>query len=300
MILWSVLTDENLRERFSYPDSAFPMGVWTDDYKRMKNHMLDYHWHSDFEMGYLISGELDYSLADKTVHLNMGEGIFINSNTLHMAKPTHTEDETIMAVIDFQPTILTQSEYTPFYAKYFHDIVEQNLAGCKIDPKTQFGASVIYAMKDIYETWEKTDNYEILCLSALCRVWNYTLEYISHDGNDLVKKTMAARYENEMKCMISYIQSHYPENIAIDDIAGYANISRSECFRCFKRITSKTPVEYINEYRLSCAANLLSTTNEPVTSICLKCGFSNPSYFGKLFRKAYGVNPLTYRKEHSS
>ncbi len=250
-------------------------------------------------MGFLLSGELDYFLDENKVHLKKGEGIFINSNTLHMAKPACPEKDVIMAVVCFQPEIFTQSKYTPLYVKYFQHIIDKDFSGCKIDPAVQSGASVITAMKELYELWQKDNNYELLCLSALCRTWHYTLECLSNNEEKLVAK-VSSKYESELKCMISYIQSHYPENISIDDIASHANISRSECFRCFKRLTAKSPVTYINEYRLSCAANLLTSTYDAVTVICTKCGFSSSSYFGKLFRKAYGVSPLVYRSKHSS
>ncbi len=192
MELWSVVTDGNFRERFDYPDSSFPLGVWTDDYKLMKNNMLDYHWHSDIEMGFLLSGEVDYFLAENKVHLKKGEGIFINSNTLHMAKPANTEEDTIMAVVCFQPEIFTQSKYTPLYVKYFQQVIDKDFSGCKIDPAVQFGSSVIAAMKELYELWEKSDNYELLCHSELCKTWHYTLEYLSYNEDKLVAKTSSS------------------------------------------------------------------------------------------------------------
>ena len=96
--------------------------------------------------------------------------------------------------------------------------------------------------------------------------------------------------------MISYIQEHFADNIAIRDLTEYAHVSRSECFRSFRRYTGKKPMEYINEYRLIQAAGLLKESDLSVAEIGSACGFGSSSYFGKLFKEKYGVPPLGYRQ----
>jgi AraC-like DNA-binding protein len=96
--------------------------------------------------------------------------------------------------------------------------------------------------------------------------------------------------------ILAYIHAHYHEKISVDDIAKKLNLSRSECFRCFKLLTEKSLVEYINEYRLKKAAGLLRETTKTVTEICTECGFENSSYFGKLFKDAFAITPFKYRK----
>ena len=102
-----------------------------------------------------------------------------------------------------------------------------------------------------------------------------------------------------VKQMISYIQEHFADNITIQALTEHAHVSRSECFRSFRRYTGKKPMEYINEYRLLQAAGLLRDTNLSISEVGSSCGFGSSSYFGKLFRKKYGVTPLEYRKESS-
>ena len=79
--------------------------------------------------------------------------------------------------------------------------------------------------------------------------------------------------------MISYIQNHYMEHVSLADIAGAAAISTREGTRCFKNTIRRTPFEYLMDYRIEMAEKLLSDTEEPVTDIALKCGFSNGAYF---------------------
>ena len=99
-----------------------------------------------------------------------------------------------------------------------------------------------------------------------------------------------------MHRMIEFIQTHIDAPLTVEDISAAANISRSECFRCFSLFGQTTPMEYTNRYRLQCAAQKLAHSNERISDICFSCGFSSISYFGKSFHKAYGVTPSAYRK----
>ena len=75
------------------------------------------------------------------------------------------------------------------------------------------------------------------------------------------------------------------------------HLSRSECFRCFKQFTHKTPTEYINEYRLTHAVRMLTESSASISDISCACGFSSSSYFCKLFKKMYNVTPMQYRNK---
>ena len=76
----------------------------------------------------------------------------------------------------------------------------------------------------------------------------------------------------------------------MDDIAAAAYSSRNSCFRYFHNCFGKTPLEVLNEHRLSVAASLLAT-DKPVTEISLACGFGSSSYFAKLFHAKFGTTP---------
>ena len=95
--------------------------------------------------------------------------------------------------------------------------------------------------------------------------------------------------EQKVKDILCYICEHYADDIRIEDLVRYAHISRSECFRCFKQYFNKSPIVYLTEYRLSHATKLLMKTEKSITEIATLCGFSTASYFGKQFKKLYGI-----------
>lgn len=178
-----------------------------------------------------------------------------------------------------------------------YDKMDGKLVGCKIDSLTPNGRSILDLLERLCDI-KKTDyGYELTVLSAVSDLWLKTLEYVN-SGNRSADKRNGTFKNKTIKAMILYVQEHYREIISVDALATAAHISRSECFRCFKYYTGKTPIDYINSYRLSAAAKLLTDTEKTIAEICNTCGFANQSYFGKLFKQHYGISPLLFRNNN--
>jgi len=80
----------------------------------------------------------------------------------------------------------------------------------------------------------------------------------------------------------------------IDNMASEMGLSRSAFYKKVKGQTGFAPVDLIKEFRLSHAAELLQTTNHSITEVAYRSGFKDPGYFGKCFRKRYGMSPREY------
>ena len=106
-----------------------------------------------------------------------------------------------------------------------------------------------------------------------------------------------SRIETErFQKVYAYLMAHYREEILLETIAGVANLSPTSFCRFFKKTTRKTFVDVLTEFRVKHAAQLLSTTEQPIADICFESGFGNLSYFNKEFKKSLGQSPLAYRK----
>lgn len=287
--------DNNLREYFEYKDESFPFGVWTDFFETLFDRTLACHWHDSFEIGIVVSGKLDYYINGEQNQLCENDCVFVNANALHMAKQCDSNDGAIMFVITFRPLLLAHATDCLVYQKYIQPVLDSPTRGFKIDTGTQSGKNVMAGLKRIYELNCDQHGYELKCLSLISQIWCDIIDCMSEYSALPDVRDRHTKHSEVMKCILSFIHKHYKENISINDIAKYANISRSECFRCFRRFTNKTPVEYTNEYRLTHAAIMLKESEQTITEICTACGFSNSSYFGKLFKTKYSITPLQYR-----
>ena len=79
-------------------------------------------------------------------------------------------------------------------------------------------------------------------------------------------------------------------------MAQVAGVSPKYFCSFFKTMTAKTPVEYLNNYRVEKAAAMLLSSDSSVTDIAFSCGFNDLSYFIKVFRDLKGISPKKFRK----
>lgn len=93
---------------------------------------------------------------------------------------------------------------------------------------------------------------------------------------------------------VGYINSHYAQPMELDALAATAQLSKFHFLREFKAATGQTPITYINTVRVKQAERLLREGNVAVSQVAEACGFSNHSYFSKVFLRHKGMLPSAF------
>ena len=99
---------------------------------------------------------------------------------------------------------------------------------------------------------------------------------------------------------IRYIQNHYSESLQIEELARYVGLNRSYLSTLFKKHTGLSPIKYLQTFRLTKAAHLLSMTQLSIASIAFSCGYQEPEAFCKAFRQLSGISPSKYRVQEQA
>ena len=87
------------------------------------------------------------------------------------------------------------------------------------------------------------------------------------------------------------------ENFSVEDLAQKVRLSRSMLHRKLKKLTGKSASDHITELRLKHAKTLLENNVATVSEIAFRVGFSDPSYFSKVFKKHFNLSPGKVRKK---
>lgn len=119
-------------------------------------------------------------------------------------------------------------------------------------------------------------------------------EIISHLTNNAEKNLEAEKYA---RMAVNYIETQYMEEVKIADIAKYLGLNRSYFSRIFKEYTGTPPQEYLVNFRLQKAAELLSTQGCSTTEAAALIGYSDPLAFSRMFSRRFGVAPSKYKSK---
>lgn len=284
--------DENGLELVEHGTTLFPIACYYDD---LANEEVPWHWHDELEAAVITDGRAIVTAGEQKYIIGPGEGFFINSGILHGAWDIDDSGCRFHSLV-FHPRLVGGSLDSVFYQNYILPLIEnQSLEGLFLQPGVLWQKAVLDAIE---ESWQacvnEPDGYEFLVRSALSQ-----LVFQIHSHLPAFKPQSggkANRNAERIKIMLQYIHDHFANEISTRHIAQSATVSESECLRCFRATIGTTPIQYLKQYRIQRAAQLLLTTQDKIADIGTQCGFQDVSYFTKTFRQAKGCTPSQYRQ----
>ncbi len=99
------------------------------------------------------------------------------------------------------------------------------------------------------------------------------------------------------KKVAEYIHKHYKEQIDVPRLAEIFEVNRNRLYYVFKKYSGMGPGQYLLNYRLSRAREIIFVENLGIQEISESVGFNDPFYFSRVFKKKYGKAPRDYRKK---
>ena len=256
------------------------------------------HWHNSFELIEVVEGKFFCNVDGSEFLINKGNICIINRGRLHhIYTEGHNAFKCRKKTIIFNPDYFIKDEN--IYEKYILPLLEKDaFAHIQFNIKKGIGLDINALMKEIEALEdEKPIGYELEEYSLIYKVIRYL--YLAYQSS---KQSIHTAYDANVQIqrnMTSFIHEHFSSKIGLEDIAEAGQVSKSTCIRLFHKYTGKSPIDFLNNYRLQMSAEKLVTTSEQITEIAYACGFGQPSYFNRLFLKEYNMTPNQYRKQHA-
>ncbi|MNN77699.1 Bifunctional transcriptional activator/DNA repair enzyme AdaA [compost metagenome] len=94
--------------------------------------------------------------------------------------------------------------------------------------------------------------------------------------------------------MLIYLGDHFREAVTVEEAAGICCLTPTYFCYLFKKTTGKTFIEYLHMLRIHEATRLLRLRRYSVQAVSDQVGFSNPTYFGRVFKSITGMTPSQY------
>lgn len=265
----------------------FPIELYQID-KTHSRYEMSAHWHNEIELIRVLDGELHVRLNNNTYTVRKNEIIFVNSETVHQASPVNCVYECIVFHLDFIPALNIGTVYLVERLKNHEYIIDEY----NTDNDSPF-AKAINTLFTLMAA--KSSGYKFKVIGAIYNLLGEIVDlhkYHTAESGSLAED----RNVSKLKIVLSYIRNNYDTNITLQDMAQTAEMSPKYFCYFFREMTTKTPVEYLNLYRIEKASSKLMKTDMSVTDIAFSCGFNDLSYFIKTFKAIKGITPAKYRK----
>jgi AraC family transcriptional regulator, melibiose operon regulatory protein len=289
--VYSIPLNEHKEENVERGTAYFPCSAYTGEVHQFITRSLPPHWHREMEMFVLDEGMVRITTVNGDFELHPGDGYFVNSNILHGIYAL-TEMPCRFHSIVFDPAIIAGAPGSAFDLLYIRPFIEHASPIWSLSQDNSDSSPDIFlSFENAYQACAmEQEDYEFIVREALSRI----ILKLKNKQNHL-QTPQTSQQELRIKDMLTWIDAHYADSVTVTQLADSAGISVRECQRSFSATLHTSPMNYLMNYRIAAATELLRTTNLPITEIALRCGFESPSYFTKQFKSLIGKSPRQYR-----
>ena len=275
-------------EYFEYNHPDFPAFIRKVPLSSYPNYSAVSHWHNDPEFLLITEGEMYYDVNGQKISLHTGEGLFVNSRSLHYGY-SENQKECHFVCFLVSPQLLSVNTY--FTENYLNPLIQNTqFPYQKLNPSVQWQNSILHDLDTLFDT-NADEIQPFIILEKSAHIFRLLFENM-HFLPDFDKNTEDIL---ALTAMIGYVQKNYSEKILLKDIFSAGNCCKTKCTSLFQKYLDSSPMVYLNRYRLDHAALLLRDTTMSVSDIAYACGFSSNSYFCELFHKYYNTTPGKFR-----
>jgi AraC-like DNA-binding protein len=253
--------------------------------------MPESHFHSTYEIYYLMSGQREFFIKERTILVPEGHIIIISPNIVHRTmnarRPRYERfivnihESMMTAAYGGRPEILNplfEQEYLVF--------------SCSPQDRLIIDELVQHILREV----ERQDSgCEIYVHTLVMQMLVYCCRHIQDRAQEPV--ISPSPMHDRISEIVRYMNQHYMDNLTLQQMADKFFISPYYLSRLFKEATGFTFVEYLNNVRVKEAKKLLETSSLKVNQISRKVGFGSVTHFGRVFKEISGHTPLYYRKK---
>lgn len=265
----------------------FPMELYQVD-KNHPRYEMEAHWHSEIELMRVISGKLTVKLNNSEYTAYPGDVVFVNSETVHSASP---EDCVYDCIVMHLHYLNANDEGCRFFIE---NLLSQEYRIKEYSPadESRFNNTINFIFDSLRD---KPPGYKFSVIGAMYSLFGIVLDegiYTARAGHSPADEKSVVKLKN----VLTYIIDNYDKQLSLEQMAKSAGMSPKYFCLFFRNMTGKTPLEYLNGYRVEKATKELIKTYKTVTEIAFSCGFNDLSYFIKTFKKHKGVTPAKFRR----
>lgn len=263
--------------------------------KKAPYYGMHWHYHEEFELMYSMKGEGVRIVGDNMDHFNENELVFLGSNVPHLFKHEEKGNPLPVDFIVIKFNALFDGQYPLFQLPEFSKI---NQFLTNSNRGILFSKQTIEKVKEyLIKITESSDADRFIYLFTILNILasETDFEQLSEEPFSLRK---SAKGEDRTQKVIDYISVNYTKNITLEDLAEVAYMTTNSFCRFFKDRTGKTAFQFLREFRINKACQMLINGEKSIAEICYDTGFNSFSSFNRIFKKLKNISASEYKARY--
>lgn len=276
----------DLNEKKQHGTEDFPVEYYYVDSSHPQYYM-PYHWHMEYEIIRIVKGRFAISLDQKEFTAQSGDILFIHDGVLHAGTPEDCVYECLVFDLNALKKVNNACQ------SIIRRITRHEIYVFEHIKKGAY-PSLNVPMDALFETIRHPSaGYELATYGYLFLVFASIFSdhlYLKPDH----QTPRNYRRIIQLKNVLELIESSYAQELTLEELSRAAEMSPKYFCRFFHEMTHRTPIDYLNHYRIECASHLLQNTDLALFDVADAVGFHDLSYFIKTFKKYKGITPKKY------
>ena len=265
--------------------------------KHCRYNPLFCHTHTFFEIVYVLSGCCENMVAGYPIRMKRGDMCIIAPGMYHSLGVF--DDTSIVLNILVRKSTFQETFFDVFQQEAeLSDFFYQNYYFGRLDNVICFHTEGETELETLlYTLFSESIRQQDYCPHIMENLMRVIFCLMFRQKPDKIYFKIDSDEIQKQENMIRYIQVHY-SNISMNDLVEEFHLSESSIRRILRKSLQISLVDFVREIRLQKACMLLKNTELQVNDIALNVGYQSDEYFYRLFRNAYGMSPLEYRKKN--
>lgn len=260
-----------------------------------KRHLeQNWHYHAEHELIYYIQGKGSRVVGDSLSEFHKGDLVLVGAGLPHLWKNSEEveQDGLDAIIIKFDSTHKAFNLLSMIEFKEIKRLLNQSQQGVKFNKRTV--SQIHHLMLSIFSSEPATQM--ILFLQVLNILAQQTeIELLASPEFSLPNTNSE---EQRLNRIIEFVSGNYNSPLTLEDISQEAAMTPNSLCRFFKMRTSKTIFQFLNEYRIGKACELLINGDKSISDVCFETGFNSLTSFNRVFKELKQVTPRDFKRKY--
>ncbi|TAI46785.1 AraC family transcriptional regulator [Flagellimonas allohymeniacidonis] len=249
-----------------------------------------WHIHPEYELVFVRNGSGSLRIGTEKRSYANGALVFLGGNIPHADFGNKDREDNLEVVVQFKKEFLEEK------IKVFPELTKIKKLVEKSKQVLLFGEEVHHRLGNDFLQFRKLDEQ-----GSLVKLL-YLLDELSKNVpyetlfDSFTRSTYKRDEIKRLEDTFEYVNERYDQNISVSEIANRIGLTPNSFCRFFKRMTQKTFIGFVNEFRVEKAVELFREENTSISEVMYRSGFNDPSYFARQFKKYQGQTPSEYLK----